>query len=64
MILVIAILLCALLPTGQNVLHAAGKTLGIGQAKALGLANSTDYQRQQSKILLKEVSYKQAVKAL
>ena len=50
--------------TNIIVSEAAEKTLSIGQAKVLALNNSTACMLTQSKISLKEVSYKQAVKAL
>lgn len=44
--------------------QAAEYTLLLSQAKAIALANSDSYRRIKSKIALKEVSYKQAVKAV
>lgn len=40
------------------------KTLGLAQVKSLALANSSSYRQIKSKISLKEVGYKQAVKSL
>ena len=54
-----------LLPIGNAaVTEAAQKTLSIGVVKNLALANSSECSSLQSKISLKEVSYKQAVKSL
>lgn len=44
--------------------QAATYTLLLSQAKAMALANSDSYRRIKSKIALKEVSYKQAVKSI
>lgn len=43
---------------------APQRTLALSQAVALGYANSWDYQKMQSKIALKEVKYKEAVKSI
>ena len=44
--------------------QAASSTLSLTQAKAMALANSDSYNRIKSRISLKEVSYKQAVKSI
>ena len=44
--------------------QAGSYTLSVTQAKAMALANSDSYNRIKSRISLKEVSYKQAVKSI
>lgn len=56
-------LLAGAMPYAQPV-QAAAYTLLLSQAKAMALANSDSYRRIKSKIALKEVSYKQAVKSV
>ena len=61
----ISLLLCTVLFTGvMQPVHAAEYTLLLSQAKAIALANSDSYRQIKSKIALKEVSYKQAVKSI
>lgn len=45
-------------------IQAGQYTLSVTQAKSMALANSDSYRRIKSKISLKEVSYKQAVKSI
>ena len=65
-----SILLCAVLLAGSfsvtspHSASAATQTLLLSQAKKMALSNSSSYRRIKSKISLKEVSYKQAVKSL
>lgn len=47
-----------------KVCAAAQKQLTLVQAVSLAIANSSDYQKVQSKIALKEVKYKEAVKSI
>ena len=58
--LCMALLAGAFLPSVQ----AAQQPLLLSQAKNIALANSASYRQIRSKIALKEVSYKQAVKSL
>ena len=44
--------------------QATTNSLSLAQAKKMALANSDSYGRIKSKISLKEVSYKQAVKSI
>ncbi len=60
MTMIVAMILAAEISTSK----AVEKTLGLARVKALGLASSTTYKQTKSKIALKEVSYKQAVKSL
>lgn len=64
----VSLLLCTVLFSGSMIaakpVQAAEYTLLLSQAKAIALANSDSYQQIKSKILLKEVSYKQAVKSV
>lgn len=60
----VLVLLPASVKSDFKVVQAAEKTLSVGQARILALNNSTACMLKQSKITLKEVSYKQAVKAL
>lgn len=64
----ISLFLCTVLMTGAlqaaQPVQAAEYTLLLSQAKAMALANSDSYRRIKSKISLKEVSYKQAVKSI
>lgn len=62
LILCTALLLGAI-PSGERA-QAAQTTLLLSQAKTIALANSDSYRRIKSKISLKEVSYKQAVKSV
>lgn len=63
-VLVIAISITVFCTTNLSMAQAEVKTLRLGQVKNLAFANSTSYKRIKNKIALKEVSYKQAVKAL
>ena len=63
-VLVIAIFITVFCTTNQSTAQAEVKTLRLGQVKNLAFANSTSYKKIKNKIALKEVSYKQAVKAL
>lgn len=63
-ILIFTILLVSDMPVSRITGLAAEKALSVGQAKALALSNSTECMLTQSKISLKEVGYKQAVKSL
>lgn len=62
-----SLLLCTIFFAGLMLaappVEAAERTLLLSQAKAIALAESDNYRRIKSKIALKEVSYKQAVKA-
>ncbi len=58
------VLLTGLLPMENHSAQAAQYTLLLSQAKTIALANSESYRRIKSKIALKEVSYKQAVKSV
>lgn len=64
----ISVCLCTVLMTGAlqaaRPVQAAEYTLLLSQAKAIALANSDSYRQIKSKIALKEVSYKQAVKSI
>ncbi len=64
----ISLFLCTVLMSGvlQAVrpVQAGQYTLLLSQAKAIALANSDSYRKIKSKIALKEVSYKQAVKSI
>ena len=61
----ISLFLCTVLLTGMmQPVQAAEYTLLLSQAKAVALANSDSYRQIKSKIALKEVSYKQAVKSI
>ena len=64
----ISLFLCTVLMSGvlQAVrpVQASQYTLLLSQAKAIALANSDSYRKIKSKIALKEVSYKQAVKSI
>lgn len=64
----VSLLLCTVLFSGSMIaakpVQAAEYTLLLSQAKAIALANSDSYRQIKSKILLKEVSYKQAVKSV
>lgn len=64
----VSLLLCMVLFSGSMIaakpVQAAEYTLLLSQAKAIALANSDSYRQIKSKILLKEVSYKQAVKSV
>lgn len=62
----IGLCLCVVLLTGVFLppVQAAQQPLLLSQAKNIALANSASYRQIRSKIALKEVSYKQAVKAL
>ncbi len=64
----VSLFLCTafLMGTMQAVrpIQASEHTLLLSQAKAMALANSDSYRQIKSKISLKEVSYKQAVKAI
>ena len=59
-------ILCAMLLFGASVKVQAApqKKLTLAQAVSLGYAQSWDYQKMQSKIALKEVKYKEAVKSI
>ncbi len=59
-------ILCAMLFFGASVKVQAApqKKLTLAQAVSLGYAQSWDYQKMQSKIALKEVKYKEAVKSI
>lgn len=63
----IGLLLCGVFLAGMMQMaqpaEAAERTLLLSQAKMIALAKSDDYRRIKSKIALKEVSYKQAVKS-
>lgn len=63
----ISVFLCTVLLLGvlqwTQPVQAAQYTLLLSQAKSIALANSDSYRRIKSKIALKEVSYKQTVKA-
>lgn len=65
---IVSTALCTVLLAGAaqsaQPVQAAAYTLLLSQAKAIALANSDSYRRIKSKIALKEVSYKQAVKAV
>lgn len=58
-----AVLLTVMIQPAQPV-QAAAYTLLLSQAKTIALANSDSYRRIKSKIALKEVAYKQAVKSV
>ncbi len=62
------LLLCTAILSGvmqsPQTAQAAEQTLLLSQAKVIALANSDTYRRIKSKISLKEVSYKQAVKSM
>lgn len=60
---VAAALLAVTIQPAQPV-QAAAYTLLLSQAKTIALANSDSYRRIKSKIALKEVAYKQAVKSV
>ncbi|MDO4531657.1 MAG: TolC family protein [Bacillota bacterium] len=64
----ISLFLCTVLMTGMlqavHPVQAGQYTLLLSQAKAIALANSDSYRKIKSKIALKEVSYKQAVKSI
>ena len=62
MILVVSIF--STLFDSVSLFQSAQKTLSLAQAKTIALANSDSYSRIKSKISLKEVSYKQAVKSI
>ncbi len=57
------VLLTVTIQPAQTV-QAAAYTLSLSQAKAMALADSDSYRRIKSKIALKEVAYKQAVKSV
>ncbi|MDE7431559.1 MAG: TolC family protein [Lachnospiraceae bacterium] len=63
-----AIILCAVIFTGilpETVSHAApNRRFTISQAVSLSLAKSRDYRKTKSKILMKQVKYKEAVKSI
>ena len=61
-IFIVALFLGMLQP--MNSVHAAQNRITISQSRKLALANSDSYRRIKSKIMLKEVSYKQAVKSI
>ena len=64
----ISLFLCTVLLSGTMIaahpVQAAEYTLLLSQAKVIALANSDSYRQIKSKISLKEVSYKQAVKSI
>ncbi|MBQ3032551.1 MAG: hypothetical protein IJD29_08710, partial [Anaerotignum sp.] len=64
----ISLFLCTVMLTGTMIaaqpVQAAQYTLLLSQAKTIALANSDSYRQIKSKISLKEVSYKQAVKSI
>lgn len=64
----ISVFLCTAMLAGTlqavQPVQAAEHTLLLSQAKAVALANSDSYRQIKSKISLKEVSYKQAVKSI
>jgi len=60
-ILCVLLLSLAALPEAEAALQ---KKLTLAQAVSLGYAQSADYQKMQSKIALKEVKYKEAVKSI
>lgn len=62
MILFTALILGSFIPMLS--VQAASKRLSLAQAKKMALASSDSYGRIKSKISLKEVSYKQAVKSI
>jgi len=64
----ISLFLCTVMLTGTMIaaqpVQAAQYTLLLSHAKTIALANSDSYRQIKSKISLKEVSYKQAVKSI
>ena len=62
----LCLVLCAILFCGVSIKIQAApqKKLTLTQAVALGYAQSWNYQKMQSKIALKEVKYKEAVKSI
>lgn len=64
----VSLFLCTVFMTGAMTalqpVQAAPYTLLLSQAKSIALTNSDSYRRIKSKIALKEVSYKQAVKSI
>lgn len=62
--LLCVIFLCGCLCPGMSVKAAVHKKFTLSQALSLGMAESSDYRKVKSKILLKEVKYKEAVKSI
>ena len=62
--MILVIVIFSTLFSSVSLFKSAQNTLSLTQAKTIALANSDSYSRIKSKISLKEVSYKQAVKSI